>query len=413
MSPDPARSVVLFAFHFPPESLPGAARPSRFFRYLPEYGYVPEVITGAAQPTPREHVHHVAAPTYIPNKYTMAGAAEILLHKAGLPAELALLWAGPASRAGDDIIRKGNVAAIISTAPPLNTHLAALRLKRKWGIPWIADFRDPLIGNPFRDFGKVSRAADRVLESIIFRHADLLLTVTDVIVEDWKARYPKWGDKMRVLWNGFDPAEPVSSAAGGQGPSAMRTLVHVGSLYGNRYPDRLLQSVQRLIERGSLDPARWRLEFVGDVGQDVPVSCASAMAALRSRKVVDFVGWMSRKEAGERMAAADFLLLLDITGRSRGYAVPSKLYEYIRTGRPVLAFTQRDSPVYRILDRSGIRHRCVYDDDNQEAVDSKVLGLLNEPSDPLAPSEWFLGTFDGRRQAQTLAELIGSLGPGT
>ena len=33
---------------------------------------------------------------------------------------------------------------VFSTSPPMSAHFAALQIKRKLGIPWIADFRDPL-----------------------------------------------------------------------------------------------------------------------------------------------------------------------------------------------------------------------------------------------------------------------------
>ena len=154
------RSVLLIAFHFPPEALPGAVRPSRFFEYLPEFGYEVEVLTSAVQTEVNPHIHMIPATTYIPNKYTVAGFFEILLHKIAAPTELALLWAGPASVKARRLMKDKPVCAVVSTAPPLNTHMAALALKLRYGIPWIADFRDPLVDNPLsKDWGRIPLAS--------------------------------------------------------------------------------------------------------------------------------------------------------------------------------------------------------------------------------------------------------------
>src|SRR4051794_15550419 len=42
------KPVLLLAYHFPPDNASGSARPFRFYKYLPEYGYEPHVITASA-----------------------------------------------------------------------------------------------------------------------------------------------------------------------------------------------------------------------------------------------------------------------------------------------------------------------------------------------------------------------------
>lgn len=250
--------------------------------------------------------------------------------------------------------------------------------------------------------------ADRALESLIFRHADILLTVTDAIAEDWKARHPECAGKIRVLWNGFDPAESLGRASSNSGKR--KTLAYVGTLYGDRFPDQLLRSIGRLSSRGLWNPEEYRIKFVGEVGQDVKPERTAMLADMQAAKVLEMIGQVSRTEALNHMASADTLILLDNTGLDKSYAVPSKLYEYIQTGRSILAVTPRDSLVHRILEGSGARYRCIHNDDSDGQIDGKILELLSESSEPSTPSEWFLNTFDGRRQTQALAAIIDSLG---
>jgi len=244
--------VLLLAFHFPPDNASGAARPNRFFKYLPEFGYQPEVITAALLPTAVAHVHSVPATTRFPSKRTASGVLEIALRKSLFPNDEGVLWAWSAARFARALHRKEPVAAVLSTFPPVNTHLAALWLKRSCQRPWIADFRDPLYGSPFRGSSHIANTADRILEPRIFHGADAILSVTDITADSWRRQYPHHANKIHTIWNGFDPGERISAlpipARDG------RVLAHIGNLYGIRHPAVVLASLERLLERGALAP---------------------------------------------------------------------------------------------------------------------------------------------------------------
>jgi hypothetical protein len=94
--------------------------------------------------------------------------------------------------------------------------------------------------------------------------------------------------------------------------------------------------------------------------------------------------------------------------------VPGKLFEYLRMGRPILAYVVRDSPVERILQRAGVPFVCIYPEHSPEETERRLLAYvrtLNGP--PTGHSQWFEETFEASRQAATLGALIGSATPGS
>jgi hypothetical protein len=392
MSANPAKRLLMIAHAFHPERVVGALRPFRFSKSLPGCGYDVTVLTGSAQPAGApDHVHH------IPQRRTFT---EKVLRKLFVPGEEAIPWIRPAFRAAAELHAAAPFRAVFSTSPPSAVHVVALRLNRRFGIPWVADFRDPMRGSSAR-LHRAFPYIDSVLEPMIFRHASALIANTDAVAEAWKQRYPEWAHKVTAIWNGFDPDEAIGPAP--LPPRPYRVLGHFGEIAAFRHPGALLASVARLIAAGRLDPAAFRIHLSGDVESP---GDPETYASLVGRGLIETSPLPPFAEAAARMAESDYLLVIDFTTGAPGLQVPSKLYTYIRIGRPVLAITSPNSPVERILSRSGIPHACIYPGSPAEETDCRVLDFLSLPSNPVRASEWFWENFDCTAQTRTLASII-------
>jgi glycosyltransferase involved in cell wall biosynthesis len=396
-----SKTLLLLAYHFPPENVSGAARPFRFYRYLPEFGISPVVITASPQNGERSDVVFIRdVPRDFPRQ-TWSWHMERIVRKLFLPGALGLTWSREAAAQGCKLIQAYNRPIVLSTAPPFSTHLAALMIKRKLGIPWIADFRDPM--------ASVEIVVPRmniysILESFLFDRADAIIANTDAVHNLWSARYPSQRGKIHVIWNGFDPDEVISPASIPQ--RDFKSLVHVGELYGGRHPGPILDSIQRLTACGALAPGSLRLSLIGP-SSDAAIPNIDVLRRLVNAGIVEYVPLrIPQNEARLIARQADALLLLQ---PHTNVHVPAKLFEYIRIGRPVLAFVKRDSPTERILSRCGIVYRSIYPDDPPEEVDIKMLEFLALPSDPVSPNKWFDEQFNARRQTQTLSSIIDGL----
>jgi glycosyltransferase involved in cell wall biosynthesis len=398
------KTVVILAFYFPPDNLAGGARPFRFYKYLPRFGYETRVVTVAPQDetSSRGDIQYVPHPR---DRGKLPLLAERVARRFLAPNDDGISWYPYAAAAARRWIEHDGASVVLSTSPAVSTHLAAMRLKRRFGVKWIADFRDPIVGSPFR---AGSRRFDAFLEPRIFQHADALIANTDALERTWLERYPQHRQKISLLWNGFDPEEAIAAAPL---PSRdHRVLTHTGDIYGQRHPGQLVAAITRLTGRGVLNPAQLRIQLVGRFHPEWLPEQAAQMQALVAAGRIDCSGEaVPRARAIEALAESDYLLLLDVSGPQAGLQVPSKTFEYLQIGRPVLTFTTRNSPLERILERSGIPGVCIYESDAPGTVDAKMMRFLRLPPDSVRAADWFWEQFDGLNQARQLAARIDQL----
>jgi len=412
--------ILIIAHCFPPENSVGALRPYRFFKYLPKFGYATHVVTASDQdPCNRPNgVYHSVDPLL-----RNSGVRRIMrtcleyLHPGTGPT---LGWVPSAYATARAVIESVPISVVLSTSPPPPAHLTAFWLKRRYpGLKWVADFRDPITENPVsyattregrvlsRTSSKFGRVWDSWMERLIFRHADLLIANTDSTAKMWRSSYPQSRHKITHIWNGFDPEEKIGPAVIPE--RGYRVLAHVGEIYGGRHPGILLASLRRLIEGRRLDPARFQVRLIGPIDRRTILDREVLDILIGKGCVVVEPGVASPMEAAQRMAEVDFLLLIDWVEDRSGLQVPSKLYPYLRIGRPILSITKKDSPVARILARSGVPFAMLHPDDCDQTVDEKVQAFIELSSEPTRANDWFRRNFDGERQVQHLAGLLNRL----
>lgn len=399
-------SVLIAAHAFPPENITGALRPARFFKYLPQHGIATRVVSARPDLAAAERV------TRVPLAHPPMGArarAELLrwVQRFLLPYNDELPWVPHAVAAAERMMERGEVNTILSTFPPVATHAVGLWLKRKHGIRWVADFRDPFATNPFRT-RKWFFDYDGRFERAIFESADIVVANTDGAAAHWRDLYPEAARKIHVIWNGFDPGHPFpTQPARASGPLV---ISHTGTLYGGRHPGLFLESLERLIAAGKLDPAALRVELVGPLEPDARAGFEGVLARMPAGMVECAGKSIPQSEANLRMASCDILLMLDMNERGHSVQVPAKLFDYARCDRPMLAFTSHGSPLERILSSSGIEHLCLYPNDSAGRIDEGILAFLGAGRRPSRANAGFWQTFDGERQCAVLAGLISGSG---
>jgi hypothetical protein len=246
---------------------------------------------------------------------------------------------------------------IFSSAPPYSCHLAALCLKHLFRVPWIADFRDPWTDNPFRKDNPYPslHALNRSLEAMVVREADAVVTNTPALEDAFRRRYPNL-DSFVTITNGFDPAllERVRHIATGKGEGEVSPIrmVHTGEVYGLRSPHALIEALGDLAREDPGLPASFEIAFYGNVEEKaLLLKKARGLGVDGSFRFADPV---EHAKALEICAGSDMLLLLGVKGDKPEVQVPSKLYEYLALGKPILSLSKRGGAIEGILEQSGV-----------------------------------------------------------
>jgi glycosyltransferase involved in cell wall biosynthesis len=257
-------------------------------------------------------------------------------------------YAGWARRAGGVAaarLARGDVSAVLSTSPPDSVHLAALPLARCFGLPWIADFRDPWIGLHFRRPPTSWHVArQRELERRVLTGADLVLAASRTHADDLERDAEARPRRVVHLPNGYEPGP------GGPPPSRDPdhfTLVFTGTLSLMPDAEVLFEALHELLARRPEARRRIRVRLAGPFDTDYE----DRAVALGLKGIVEFVGPLAHGESRALQRSAELLLLW----KPRGYRtmVPGKTYEYLDAGRPILALLEPDDEAARLVRRAG------------------------------------------------------------
>jgi len=247
-------------------------------------------------------------------------------------------WMPFALAATRRLLRTERFDCVITNNPPDSTHLLGLLLGRDRPA-WIADFEDPWRFEPLRGPWP-TRAQDRLdaaLEARVARSADILVGVAATMVADFQARFDA---DARHIPLGWDPAldAEVAAARPPELPTGRFNLVHTGALTvpERRDPSVLFAALDRLLTQDPDLASRLALVVAGVLTPQE----RSLLARPGLERIVVDVGVLGRAEAVALQRRADALLLI-ATGAHRAQ-VTGKLFEYLASGRPILAIADHN-----------------------------------------------------------------------
>lgn len=238
-------------------------------------------------------------------------------------------WVPFASRAAEELCRTEHFDVVYSTSPPDSSHLAALPVARRFGIPWIADFRDPWINLHLRKPPTpLHRMIHERLEASVARRA-LLLVTTIAQEEMFRRDYP--GCRIERIPNGYDE-EDFAGLDEGPPETGPFTVSHVGMLTLGRSSRPFLEGLDLLKRRSPAKAAAVRVVFIGARES----ANEEWVRFLGLEGNVTFEDNLPHREVVRRECRSHVLLLIKHDDERYRGLVPGKLFEYIGARRPIL-----------------------------------------------------------------------------
>jgi glycosyltransferase involved in cell wall biosynthesis len=377
--------LLFIAYHFPPSGGAGAQRSVKFVKYLPELGWAPVVVTAPESAgdrwTPiddsldrelqgRAEVVRLAHPQPPAPGRARARAERIMR----LRRSFTSWWVDGVVRAGGSV---EGVEAILATGSPFDSFEAASRLAAIKRVPWIADLRDPWALDEMTLYpSSLHRSLERRRMRRVLRTAAAIVMNTTEATRMLVRSFPELRSRpIETIPNGFDAED-----FGGPTPEGDRTrfrIVHTGYLHtelasrasrrrrrlggatpgleiGTRSHVFLLDAVERI--HGST-PFPIELVLAG-------VTASSDRAVAEGRPFhVSMPGYVDHDRSVALVRSADvlFLPMHDLPEGRRATIVPGKTYEYLASGRPILAAVP-DGDARDLLARADAVTLCRPDD---------------------------------------------------
>jgi glycosyltransferase involved in cell wall biosynthesis len=363
------RRVLFHSYHFPPTGGSGVQRPARLVRYLPELGYEPVVVTapGPAEErwTPTDDTLQARLPpdTIVrrvpgPEPASSSGWRHRAERWLRLRDAWTRSWIDESTRLGIEAAREYEVDLVYAWMQPYASAEAASRIAEAIGKPWVADLGDPWALDEMMIYptGLHRRLEQRLMREVLETAAALVLSTPEAATRIREA-FPEFTDKIVLaIPNGFEASEFEGEAPARdddrfrivhtgylhtelgrrQRRSALLRRVLGGDVEGvdilSRSPVYLIEAVEQLRRDRPEVAERIEIHFAG-------VLSPHDLAVVSRSPAPRILGFLSHEESRALVRSADllFLPMHDLPSDVRATVVPGKTYEYIASGRPILA----------------------------------------------------------------------------
>ena len=231
----------------------------------------------------------------------------------------------------------GKYSILLTSSMWHSSHLIGLKLNKKYPhLKWISRFSDPWVNNPFLKINPLCLPYNRKLEFEVFSHSDKVVFTSAQCRDSVRERLPKsLHSKITYLPHCFDKhLYPAANTA--KESQSQYLLRHLGHFYGHRSPWPLYEAVESLVSEAPKLLDGVKIELIGSLGRHTALPTRYPEAS----KIIRIVPPVKYLDSLRLMNEADCLLVIDAPDQNSVF-LPSKLIDYLGTGRALLAITPR------------------------------------------------------------------------
>ena len=333
----------------------------------------------------------------------------MLLEKLLRPVESSWSWWLSAYLKGRSLALQKPFDLIYSTGGAFAAHMAGQALKHATGTPWLAEVHDPMVV-PGKAPTTAQEKMQLKIEGQICSDADIAIWFTNQALASARQRHPQLGKRGKMLLPGID--NPFKTLPPYR-PGKKFVIGHFGSLSPTRHLGPIIGALEQLFDRRPQLKDIVELHVYGGPLDSVSVSLLGASKVRASvhhfgRIEADpETGLSGRQQILNRMRSVDVLLLLHGEDPICSEYIPSKLYEYLWMGRPILAVVHKNPQMAEIL--RGLGHSVIGSNVDESDVSLRYIPLSNAVEQSL--DKWWLSLpeLDAGSSPYTTESAVGQI----
>ncbi|MBX3640555.1 MAG: glycosyltransferase [Nitrosomonas sp.] len=371
------KRILMIAYHYPPVlGSSGIQRTLKFAHYLPEFDWEPIILTVHPRAYPKIDNGHIDDEQTRVYRAFAADTAQHLSFMKRYPRLLALpdrwsSWMLGAIPTGMYLIKKYKPSVIWSTYPIATAHLIGYCLHRMSKIPWVSDFRDPMVEPDFPAEPLLRRAYQWIDRNTVYHSHQVILTTPNA-TKDYQSRYPELpASKFTCIENGYDEeifrTIEKKTGLGTEAKDQRFVLLHSGIIYSSeRDPVQFFEALSLLLQQKLIGNNNLKVVLRATFNDHY---ITGLIKQYQLESIVFLEPPISYEDALSEMLTVDGLLIIQAANCNS--QIPAKLYEYLRARRPILALTDANGDTAMKL--AGLGINTIAQLDSKEDIAQKLL----------------------------------------
>ncbi len=385
------KKVLFITYYWPPSGKASIHWPLKMIKFLPKFGWQPLVLTvktedvftktdetlfndidkdlkvfktNSYEPFDiyKKFTGKEKTSKLIPSE-TISRTNKSLAHKISIWIRMNLFvpdarvgWYFPGVREVKKLLKKETFEAVISIGPPHSAHLIGMKLSNHFNVKHIPVLIDPWVDiSYYKEFkrSKPTLAFDNHLEKKVLKKAEAVVFITETLKTDYQKKYDFLSGKSHTLYWGYNEDE-FKNAPKVHSDDDTEILVHAGNIFDFQNIPHFWERLKKEIDNGR----KIKLHFIGSVSPGIK----NAIKKSGLENFTKYLGFLPYDKMVEELNKATYLLVCANEKRH----VPGKLFEYLRAGKPIIAFGDDNIEVKKIITEANAGMIFSYDEDAHE-----------------------------------------------
>jgi glycosyltransferase involved in cell wall biosynthesis len=266
-------------------------------------------------------------------------------------------------------LKKWRPHIIWATSPPLFTGISAYILSKIFKCPFVFDIRD-IWPESAVSAGQISASGKayqlgKALEVKLYALADHLTCVSNAMAEYLKKMTPT---PVTAVHNGIRPIHFLHRKP----TRVQKSIMYAGNLGRVQGLEILVKGFANLKETPHLKD--WNVILIGTGAHENKIKNLISILHVEDRVTV--LSPMTRDRVLKKMASAGILFMNLMADKVFELTIPSKVFDYMLTGRPILAGILGEGK--EILEKTG--GNICFEPDNIESFQHALMQVASKPS---------------------------------